>query len=700
MMKLEKKAEDSRILREQVDLLYGNALAANLTVIAVAFVYYAIVYDMVDHVLLTICVASLVCTALFRLFLRHRYISDPQRHSSSQWAWRYTLGTLLVGIAWGGPALLMGTTDNILFRGLTLLIILVVIATAPPVLSSLLNAFYAYTVPPSLMMVVIMILDGSLENPLPLLAALGIAIYTLLQTALAVHAHRHISHNLHLQFHNQELISCLHKEIDQRKHAQLLLKRHGEQLEEQIEERTEQLILTNQELQQEMEERRRIEEDLKHLAHHDALTDLPNRLLLEDRLKHAIDRAQRAHGRLAVMFLDLDHFKHINDSLGHALGDELLRQVSSRLSNRIRKGDTVARLGGDEFIIVMEQIEGPDDVDALAQELMVALRSPFNIQGHRLFVDCSIGISMFPQDGEIGAQLLKNADAAMYQSKEDGRNNYSFYNSHLTESSMDRINMVSSLRQALEQQELEVHYQPQVSLPDRQIVSAEALIRWNHPDNGLLLPARFLALAEESGLIVPIGLWVLRTACQQMSRWKAAGLPIQRVAVNLAGKQIRRADLLLQVREILQQTGCRPEWLELEITEGFIMRETDSAIQILHDLRRIGVHLAIDDFGTGYSSLSHLKRLPIDRLKIDRSFIRDLARDPSDAAITRAVIALGTSLKLEITAEGVENAYQERFLVRESCHQAQGFRYGRPMPAQKLRKMLERELQGHVIRAV
>jgi len=317
-----------------------------------------------------------------------------------------------------------------------------------------------------------------------------------------------------------------------------------------------------------------------------------------------------------------------------------------------------------------------------------------------LFVDSSIGISIFPQDGEIGEELLKNADAAMYQSKEDGRNNYSFYNSRLTESSMERINMVSSLRQALDRQELEVHYQPQVSLPNRQIVSAEALIRWNHPENGLLQPARFLALAEESGLIVPIGLWVLRTACEQICHWKAAGLPIQRVAVNLAGKQIRRADLLLQVRDILRQTGCRPDWLELEITEGFIMRETDSAIQILQDLRRIGVHLAIDDFGTGYSSLSHLKRLPIDRLKIDRSFIRDLARDPSDAAITRAVIALGTSLKLEITAEGVENAYQERFLVRESCHQAQGFRYGRPMPAHKLQKMLERELKGHVIRAV
>lgn len=687
----------NRIFKEQVQMLFNNGISANVSVIVVAFIVSQTLDEIFQNHLINAWFALLTGSTLARLWIWYRFQNTDRGAHPIRWARRYTWGTLATGSAWGLLAFFTLASPAPILLNLIVIILLGTMIIAVSILAAYLPAFYAYILPQAVAIVTVLLLQESSDYRW---FAGGIVFFTLFLIIAARRANQSIVKMLALQHQNQDLIRRLNGQIEQRKSAQQQLERHGEELENQVASRTEQLILMNQELQQEMEERRRIEEDLKYLAHHDALTDLPNRLLLEDRLKHAINRAQRSHGQLAVMFLDLDHFKHINDSLGHALGDELLREVSGRLSNRVRKGDTVARLGGDEFVVVMEQIEGPDDVDALAQELMAALRNPFNIQGHRLFVDSSIGISIFPQDGEIGEELLKNADAAMYQSKEDGRNNYSFYDSRLTESSMERVNMVSNLRQALELQELEVHYQPQVSLPDRQIISAEALIRWNHPENGLLQPARFLALAEESGLIVPIGLWVLRTACEQISQWKAAGLPIQRVAVNLAGKQIRRADLLLRVREILQQSSCRPDWLELEITEDFIMRETDSAIQILQDLRRIGVHLAIDDFGTGYSSLSHLKRLPIDRLKIDRSFIRDLARDPSDAAITRAVIALGTSLKLEITAEGVENAYQERFLVRESCHQVQGFRYGRPMPARKLQKMLERESRGHVIRAV
>ncbi len=678
-------------------MLFSNGISANVSVVVVAFLFNRTLGDTLNPTLLQVWFYLISATALFRLWVWRRYRVAYRKASPEQWARLYTWGTLLTGIGWAVLSLSILADPDTMLQSLIVILLLGIMITAVSVLAPYIPAFYAYVIPQAVALVAVLLINTNREH---LWFAVGIVAFTLFLSGTARRSNRDIVQMLALQHQNQDLIGQLNREIEQRKSAQKQLERHGEELEEQVASRTRQLIRINRELQQEMEERRRVEENLKHLAHHDALTDLPNRLLLVDRLNHAIDRAHRSGNQLAVMFLDLDHFKHINDSLGHALGDELLREVAQRLSARVRKGDTVARLGGDEFIVIMEKIDGPDDADVVARELMETLRHPFNLQGHRLFVDASIGICLFPRDGESCDELLRNADAAMYQAKEDGRNNYAFYNSHLTESSMDRVNTISSLRQALEQEELEVYYQPQVELPSRNVIGAEALIRWNHPETGVLQPARFLGLAEESGLIVPIGLWVLRSACHQMAQWKRAGLPIRRVAVNLAAKQIRRSDLLPQIQQVLEETGCRPEWLELEITEGFIMRETDSAIEALRQLRRIGVNLAIDDFGTGYSSLSHLKRLPINRLKIDRSFIRDLARDPSDAAIARAVIALGTSLKLEITAEGVENAYQERFLVRESCHQAQGFRYGRPMPARRFQGMLKRQRAGRMIRAV
>ena len=693
----ERQQPSHQIFREQVEMLFSNGVSANVSVIVIAFLFSRTLPDTLEAGLLQTWFYLITIAALIRLWIWHRYQVGYQSATPLQWARRYTWATLLTGTGWAMLALLFADNPEPMLQGLMFILLLGIMSTAVSILAPYTPAFYAYALPQAGALIVILLMKPGHER---IWFAIGVIVFTLFLSASVRRSNRSMVRLLLLQHQNQDLIRQLNSEIDQRRSAQRQLERHGEELEDQVTSRTRQLIRINRELQQEMEERRRVEENLKHLAHHDALTDLPNRLLLQDRLGHAIDRARRDHSQLAVMFLDLDHFKHINDSLGHALGDELLREVAKRLSGRVRKGDTVARLGGDEFIIVMEHIDGPDDADTLAQELMETLRHPFNLRGHRLFVDTSIGICLFPSDGDDCDELLKNADAAMYQAKEDGRNNYSFYQAHLTESSMDRVNMVSSLRQALDREELEVFFQPQVSLPDRQVIGAEALVRWNHPETGVLQPARFLALAEESGLIVPMGLWVLRSACAHVTRWKAAGLPIQRVAVNLAAKQIRRADLLPEILDILHDTGCRPEWLELEITEGFIMRETDSAIEILRQLRQVGINLAIDDFGTGYSSLSHLKRLPVNKLKIDRSFIRDLARDPSDAAIARAVIALGSSLNLEITAEGVENAYQERFLIRESCQQAQGFRYGRPMPAAKFSRMLERQQHNFPVRAV
>ncbi|QYZ67620.1 MAG: diguanylate cyclase [Gammaproteobacteria bacterium (ex Lamellibrachia satsuma)] len=394
------------------------------------------------------------------------------------------------------------------------------IAASVPVLSSILPAFYAYITPMAAGLAVAFILEGSAFN-----IAVGVAVpvYAALIAQTAINTNRHLRESLILQYKNQALISELNREITDRKSAQQALKEHGEQLEKQVDERTNQLVVINRSLEKEVEERRRAEYNLTHLAHHDALTNLPNRLLLDARLEHAIERARRNESQVAVLFMDLDNFKNINDSLGHAVGDELLRMVGERLRIGIRGDDTVSRLGGDEFVIVMEQVENQNVIEHLAQKLMSTLEEKFEIQNQALFIGTSIGISLFPQDGDSAEKLVANADAAMYRAKEQGRRNYQFYTHELTETAHDRVMLEGGLRNAMEAQDLVLYYQPQISLADGRITGVEALIRWEHPELGLLPPGRFLQVAEDSGLIIPMGNWVLQTACQQMSAWKKSG---------------------------------------------------------------------------------------------------------------------------------------------------------------------------------
>ncbi len=419
---------------------------------------------------------------------------------------------------------------------------------------------------------------------------------------------------------------------------------------------------------------------LLHLAQHDALTDLPNRLLYLDRLRHALERARREQQRLAVLFLDLDRFKHINDSLGHALGDRLLVEVALRLRSTVRSEDTVARMGGDEFILLMENLRQDEDAALLAQKLLQVMSAPFHLEGHEFYITSSIGISLYPRDGTDAETLVRNADAAMYRAKAQGRNAYAFYTEALTHSAMERVQIETELRQAIARGELAVHYQPQVDLASGRVIGAEALLRWQHPRLGMVSPERFIPIAEDTGLIIDIGAWVLHQACRQMQSWRQAGLPLDSIAVNVAGPQIQRGDILATVQRVLAETGLPAHCLELEVTEGFIMGQAEAAIGVLDALSRLGVRLAIDDFGTGYSSLAYLKRLPIDKLKVDRSFVRDLPADEEDAAIAAAVIALGHSLGLTVIAEGVETAAQRDFLLTRRCDQAQGWYYGRPVP--------------------
>jgi len=428
---------------------------------------------------------------------------------------------------------------------------------------------------------------------------------------------------------------------------------------------------------------------IHHLAYFDALTDLPNRMLFNDRCAQALEMAERGGRPLALLFLDLDRFKYVNDTLGHQVGDELLCKVARRLTRGLRRSDTVARLGGDEFIVLMQNCRGRDCARRLASRIIALLDKPFVVMGHRLDIRTSIGISLYPTDGTDTETLVKNADLAMYQAKEHGRGQFLFYEPKFGEQVKERLFLESELRDALRRGELTLHYQPQLDLTSGRIVGSEALLRWHHPARGMISPVKFIPVAEDTGLIVEIGEWVLRTACHQTAAWLADGLGPHRIAVNLSGAQIERGDVVATVGRILEETGLPVSSLELEVTETYVMRKAKESIRVLEGLRDLGVGLAIDDFGTGHSSLAYLQRLPVDKLKIDRSFVTDLAEGENQAAIARAVIALGHSLRLQVLAEGVETTEQARFLQEHGCDEVQGFLYGRPMDAEALRARLE-----------
>lgn len=430
------------------------------------------------------------------------------------------------------------------------------------------------------------------------------------------------------------------------------------------------------------------EERLDHLAHHDPLTNLPNRLLFLDRLNQAISQAQRAKNPVALLFLDLDRFKVINDTLGHIIGDQLLKEAGHRLSSIVRDGDTFARLGGDEFNIILTYMSHAQDAATVAQKLLDLLSQPFFVEGNELFITASIGITLFPTDGVEAQTLLKNADAAMYRAKEQGGNQYQFYSPIMTIKAHERLAMETGLRHALARSEFAMYYQPQVNLRTGEIVGMEALIRWLHPTWGIISPTDFIPLAEQTGMIVPIGEWVLRTACAQNKAWQSAGFPPMRVAVNLSSRQLREKGLVELVGRALGETGLEPRFLDLELTESLIIPNAEPTIETLRDIRAMGVQIAIDDFGTGHSYLNYLKHFPVDKLKIDTSFIRNIVTDPSDAAIASAVILLAHNLGLKVIAEGVETEEQMAFLRKNRCDQIQGCFYSPAVPGEAMTQFL------------
>ena len=435
-------------------------------------------------------------------------------------------------------------------------------------------------------------------------------------------------------------------------------------------------------------ERKRYEEQLEFQATHDALTGLPNRNLLGDRIGQALVRAARDGRSAAVLFVDLDQFKFVNDSLGHDVGDVLLRAVADRLQATVREGDTVARQGGDEFVIVLHDVVREEDAADVAQKVLSSLNPPVAVEGHELFVAASVGISLYPQDGDDIHTLLRNADMAMYRAKEEGRNNFQFFAADMNVRLSERLTLEGSLRHALEREEFALYYQPQVDLLSGEIVGMEALLRWRHPELGLVPPVKFIPLAEETGLIVAIGAWVLKKACAQNKAWQDAGLPRLTVAVNLSARQFRRSDLVHGVLRVLEETGLPARCLDLELTEGTIMHDPERVADVLQELSDMGVQLSVDDFGTGYSSLGYLKRFPIDKVKIDQSFVRDITTDPDDAAIAKTIVSIAHDMRMKVVAEGTETEGQVDALRGYGCDEIQGYLFSKPLPADEFEVLL------------
>jgi len=434
--------------------------------------------------------------------------------------------------------------------------------------------------------------------------------------------------------------------------------------------------------------------EITHAAQHDVLTGLPNRLLLVDRIDQAIAFALRHKNKVAMLFLDLDGFKHINDSLGHATGDELLKSIAHRLLECVRRADTVSRTGGDEFVVLLSDLEQLKEVTDLATRMLVTVANPHSIDNHDLHITTSIGISVYPDDGLDAATLIKAADTAMYQAKEGGRECYRFFTPDMNVRAVERQSIEEGLRRALERREFTVHYQPKIDLQTGAIAGAEALARWTNFTRGPVSPAEFVPVAEDCGLIVPIGTWVLREACRQARTWVEAGLPMLNIAVNISALEFRNDDFLKNLFMILDETGLNPQLLELELTEGVLMKHAESAASILRALRERGVRVAIDDFGTGYSSLSYLRRFPVDELKIDQSFVRRISTHAGDAPIVTAILAMARSLKLRVVAEGVETPEEVEFLKAHQCDEAQGYYFSRPVTADEFAKLLRSGIPG------
>ncbi|MEA3418059.1 MAG: EAL domain-containing protein [Campylobacterota bacterium] len=477
------------------------------------------------------------------------------------------------------------------------------------------------------------------------------------------------------------------------KHAREILLRMNDNAQEMIKSKTEKSLdlykNSTQELIRKSEKLKEQKEVFEHLAYHDILTGLPNRTLFHDRIEHAVEKAKRNKTEFAVLFLDIDRFKEINDTFGHQIGDGVLRIVADRLHEELRALDSIARLGGDEFTVLVEDLNNIYSTEDIAQKLIQVLKDPIEVKGYKFYITNSIGISIYPHDGEDAEVLLESADSAMYAAKRDGGNMHQYHTREMTEQAYERVMLESSIRQAVNNEEFVLHYQPQINTQTGELIGVEALVRWQQPEMGVVFPVSFMPLVEATGLIISLGEWVLHTAATQMTAWQKKGFDPGHIAVNLSVKQLRDESIIAMIENVLRETECKPEWIEFEITESYTMKNPDQSIKLLKRIKEIGVGLAIDDFGTGFSSLSYLKRLPVDMLKIDRSFISDIPGNHENEKLVKTIISMSENLGLEVLAEGVETEEQKLFLQQKGCSNIQGYLYAKPMSADEIAEMFK-----------
>lgn len=653
---VESPSEDTqRLFAERVQILYRLSIPTALLTIGVVLSLYAVLWRSLDAAVLYLLLAIALITAGRVLLTKNYYRAAPSPAHAVHWARLFAVGSTLAGLAWGLLGLALLPEHQSVYEVLAILVTVGVASAAVVPLSAFRSIYLGFLLPCLLPLTVEFFLVGDAEH---LSLGMLMLVYMGAITSSSFLVNRGIVENIKIKYENTNLAQ------------ELSLKRQVETI--------------NHELKTEIGERQRAEERIWHLAYHDTLTGLPNRMLLQERLSHALTYAQRRQGMIGVLFIDLDRFKMVNDSLGHGMGDRLLQAVAERLLTTVRSGDTVARRGGDEFVLVLPEITDPGGAVQVADHILESLSSPFKLDKQVLYATPSIGISIYPEDGEDVDTLLKHADIAMYAAKEAGRARSQRFMPAMNARAQELLSLESRLRRAIERSELLLHYQPEVHLLSGNIVAVEALVRWQHPDLGLLMPDRFISIAVESGLIVPLGEWVLKKACAQLKEWHNSGQPKLRVAVNVSANQVKQGNFVELVIRVLQDVGLEPKYLELEITEGVLMDDTSHTLNTLQELHNLGVRIAIDDFGTGYSTLVYLKRFPIDRIKIDRSLVTSISPDRRDeSAIASAIIAMAHSLKLEVIAEGVETQEELDCLISLLCDEAQGYYICRPLSTER-----------------
>ncbi|MCW8955948.1 MAG: EAL domain-containing protein [Gammaproteobacteria bacterium] len=667
-------SSDKSILYQQLEMLLQNTRTTNIGNLLIAGLAYLVLMTVdVDKELLMLWLVSLSSFVVLRYIAGRQYQHLGRTRSPRYYLRQYTLTSMMIGINWGLLPVLQFYSNDHSSQNFVFMVVVGIVAASVISLSVWLSALISFIIPQMIGLVSVLLMEN---NTISIMTAIGFTVYTLIISYVGRNFNCNIRENLLLQNQHINLINELSNEVNQRNIIQKQLEQHKDELEETVKHRTRELSDSNLNLKIEINERRKAIEDLHHLAHHDPLTDLPNRVLLIDRLKHAISVANRNSTKIGLLFLDLDRFKKINDSLGHSTGDAVLLDVAERIKGTLRDSDTIARNGGDEFVIIFEGISNSDSISLVAEKVIAAITQTFNISGHEIHIGTSIGISIYPDDGEDPITLLKHADTAMYQAKQKGGNSFKFYSEEMSKLTHQRLILESKLHSAIDNKEFYVVYQPQVDLNSGSTIGYEALMRWQNPDLGLVPPDKFIPLLEDTGLIYQSDEWLIHHVIDFIKSGKPGNA---KISVNLSALQCNRLNFVDFIEQTIKDNKIIPSQLEFEITESLLIENLDQSTKFLQQLHNIGCSIALDDFGTGYTSMRYLTCLPIDIIKIDRSFVTNIEHDESLRSIVQTILSMTNSLELSHVIEGVETESQLDVIRKLGGYIIQGYLFSKPL---------------------